>query len=93
VILRAKVKGGKQARGSSSGKSRVLSQVLDAKRSTMSLRPKVSTKIKLRFSRAARKRIRTVLAAGGPAKVVVTAKATDGFGKTSTAKAKFRLIG
>ena len=93
VILRAKVEGGKQARGSSSGKSRVLSQVLDAKRSTMSLRPKVSTKIKLRFSRAARKRIRAVLAAGGPAKVVVTAKATDGFGKTSTAKAKFRLIG
>ena len=92
VKLRAKVKGMKQAR-SSSGKSHVLSQALDAKRSTISLKPKVATKIKLRFSRAAGKRIRALLASGAPTKVVVTSTATDGFGKTSTAKARFRLIG
>ena len=53
---------------------------------------KVATKIKLRFSKAARKRIKA-LANGGPWKVVVTATATDGYGKTSTAKTRFRLIG
>ena len=56
-------------------------------------RPRVRTKIKLRFSKAARKRLRAALAQGGPRKIVVTATATDGFGKTSTAKARFRLIG
>jgi plastocyanin len=92
VELRARVKGAKQAVGAS-GASHVLSQALDAKRSTVSLTPKVATKIKLRFSRAARKRLRAALAAGGPRKVVVIATATDRFGKTSTAEASFRLIG
>ena len=62
-------------------------------RSTLSLDPKVKTKIKLKFSKAARKRIRATLANGGARKVVVTATATDRFGKTSTAKAGFRLTG
>ena len=43
----------------------------------------VKTKIKLKFSKAARKRIRAALAKGGPMKIVVTATATDGYGKTS----------
>ena len=76
-----------------SSASRVLSQALDAKQSTLSLDPKVKTKIKLKFSKAARKRIRATLANGGSRKVVVTATATDRFGKTSTAKAGFRLTG
>ena len=75
------MKGGKGAASSSA--SRVLSQALDAKQSTMSLDPKVKTKIKLKFSKAARKRIRAALAKGGSRKVVVTATATDRFGKTS----------
>jgi plastocyanin len=89
VRLRAKVKGGKQA----VRQSRVILQALDAKRSTRSLTPKVRTKIKLTFSPAARKRIRSALAGGGSQKVIVTATATDRFGKTSTAKTRFRLIG
>jgi plastocyanin len=92
VRLGARLKGGKTAAGSSSA-SNVISQALDAKRSTALLNPRVATKIKLRFSRAARKRIRAALAAGGSWKVIVTATATDRFGKTSTAKARFRLIG
>jgi plastocyanin len=91
VALQARVKGGKGAGKSST--SRVLSQALDAKQSTVSLDPKVTTKIKLKFSKAARKRIRAALATGGARKVVVTATATDRFGKTSTAKAGFRLTG
>ena len=91
VALQARVKGGKGAGQSST--SRVLSQALDAKQSTLSLDPKVKTKIKLKFSKAARKRIRATLATGGSRKVVVTATATDRFGKTSTAKAGFRLTG
>jgi plastocyanin len=89
VKLTAKVSG---AKASSSGSSHVLSQALDAKRSTKSLNPNVSTKIKLRFSKAARKRIKAALG-GGPVKVSVKASATDGWGKVTTAKAKFRLVG
>ena len=92
VELRARVKGGKRSAGTS-GSSHVLSQALDARRSTKSLNPGVRTKIKLRFSRAARKRIRAALANGRPMKIVVKATATDKFGKTSTAKTRFRLIG
>jgi hypothetical protein len=91
VSLRARVKGAKKAGASAA--SHVLSQALDAKRSTKSLTPGVRTKIKLRFSKAARKRLRAMLSGSGPAKVLVTATATDKFGKTSTAKAGFRLIG
>jgi len=92
VRLRARVKGAKKSAGAS-GASHVLSQALDAKRSTMSLTAGVRTKVKLRFSNAARKRLRAALTQGGPQKIVVTATATDRFGKTSTAKASFRLIG
>jgi plastocyanin len=88
VNLRAKVNGAK----ASSSASRVLSQALDAKRSTKSLAPGVRTKIKLRFSKAARKRIRAALGSG-PVKVTIKARATDKWGKTSTAKTRFRLIG
>ncbi len=91
VQLRAKVIAAKNAGPAS--RRRVLSQALDAKRSTRSLRPTVRTKIKLRFSKAARKRIKAEIANGGPWKVVVTATATDGYGNTSTAKTRFRLIG
>jgi plastocyanin len=91
VQLRAKLKGTKGAGRSSS--ARVLSQALDAKRSTMSLTAGVRTKIKLRFSKAARKGIRAALADAGALKVFVTAEATDKFGKTSKAKARFTLIG
>jgi plastocyanin len=92
VRLQARVKGAKKS-AAASGASHVLSQALDAKRSTTSLNPRVRTKIKLRFSKAARKRLRVALAQGGPQKIVVTATATDRFGKTSTAKASFRLMG
>jgi plastocyanin len=92
VQLRARVRGHGKAAGRSSA-ARVLSQALNAKRSTKWLRPGVRTKIKLRFSRAARKRIRAALAKGKPMKVVVTATATDRYGETSQAKARFRLIG
>ena len=91
VQLRAKVKGGKQA--GASGAAHALSQALDAKRSTVSLNRGVKTKIKLRFSKKARKRLRAALRRSGARKIVVTASATDGFGKTSTAKTKFRLTG
>ena len=90
VKLQAKVGGAKGSASSSA--SRNLSQALDAKRSTMSLNPRVKTKIKLKFSKAAHKRIRAALG-GGPVKIVVTATATDSWGKITTAKAKFRLIG
>jgi plastocyanin len=87
VKLGAKVKG---AGAGSSAASQALSQALDAKRSTKSVRAGVRTKIRLRFTKAALKKIR---ASTGAWKVSVTATATDGFGETSTAKTRFRLIG
>jgi plastocyanin len=90
VRLHAKV-GGKKAGASAA--ARALSQALDAKRSTVSLNRGVRTKIKLRFSKKARKRLRAALKRSGARKITVTAKATDGFGKTSTAKTRFKLIG
>ena len=48
---------------------------------------------KAQFSRAARRKIKAALSKGMPWKVVVTATATDRFGKTSTAKTRFRLVG
>jgi plastocyanin len=85
VQLRARLKGARKSGGPS--------QALDAKRSTKSLIPGVMTKIKLRFSKPARKKIRAMLAGGGPVKIVVIATATDKFGKSSQAKTGFRLIG
>ena len=90
VALQARVKGGK---GAGSSGSRALSRALDARQSTLSLDPNSDSKIKLRFSKAARKRVRAALSRGGSTKVTVTATATDRFGKTSTATTKFRLIG
>jgi plastocyanin len=89
VKLGAKVKG---AAAGSSGASGILSQALDARWSTTSVAPRVRTKVRLRFSRAARKRIKAALG-GGPAKVIVTATATDGYGNTSTAKTRLSLVG
>jgi hypothetical protein len=91
VQLQARVRRGKKAAGHSSS-SRAFSHALDTRRSSISLDPKVETKIKLQFSRAARKKIRAALARSGSWKVIVTATATDRFGKTSTAKTRFRLI-
>ncbi len=87
VRLGAKVKG---AGAGSSKASRVLSEALDARRSTASLSAGVSKKLKLRFTKAALKKMR---AGGGRWKVVVTGTATDGYGNTSTAKTKFTLTG
>ncbi len=77
----------------SSRGSRALSQALDAKKNTASLEAKARTRIKLRFSKTARKKIRAALAKGRAWKVVVTATATDGYGNTSNAKTRFRLTG
>ena len=89
VNLQAKVKG---AGAGSSGASRVLSEALDAKRSTASVRAGVKKKIRLRFKRAALKKIRAA-SAGARWKVRVIATATDGYGNTASAKTSFKLIG
>ncbi len=86
--LHAKVRGA----GARASGSHVISEALDARRSSRSVRAGVRTKIKLRFSKAARKRFRRAMR-GGPAKVIVTAVATDGYGNTSTAKTHFKLTG
>lgn len=85
VGLTAKVKGA----GAGSSASRALAQALDAKKSTASVRAGVSKKIKLRFTKAARKMIRR--AGGRRWKVSVTATATDGYGTVATTRTHFQL--
>src|SRR4051794_41982413 len=77
VKLQAKVKGPKTA-ASSSG-SRALSQALDSRHSTTALRPKVKKKIRLRFSKAARKRIMAGVARGGGGEGIGTAPGRGAF--------------
>jgi hypothetical protein len=91
VTLRARVKLPK--RSHLSRPMRVLSKVVRSKKSTTSLAAGTRTKIRPRFSRSVRKRIRAAIAAAGPRKAKVTATATDSFGNTSTARVGFKLTG
>jgi plastocyanin len=92
VRVRARVVKGKQGKGRASAVA-VASRALDSKRSTRSVPANVKSKIRLRFSRAARERIAAEIAAKGPMRVIVTSTATDRWGKASTAKTSFKLIG
>jgi plastocyanin len=92
VRVQAKVKRAKQKTGRSTALA-VLSRALDSKRSTKSVPANVKTRIRLKFSRAARERIEAAIARKGPMKVVVTSTAIDRFGKSSTATTRFKLTG
>jgi hypothetical protein len=72
---------------------RLLARVVKSKKSTTSLAANVKTKIKLKFSTGARKKIKAAIADSGPRKVTATSTATDTFGNVSTAKVKFKLTG
>jgi hypothetical protein len=87
VLLEASIKASKKA-----GASRRLDRALDESSTTISVNPKVATTIKLTFSRAARKMIKRATAKGRSGKVVVTATATDKWGKASTSQARFKLV-
>jgi plastocyanin len=91
VRIRARVKGAK-GKGRASALA-VVSRALDSKRSTKSVPANVKSKIRLKFSRAARERISAAIAGKGPMRVIVTSTATDRWGKTSTVKTRFKLIG
>jgi hypothetical protein len=85
---RVKVPGGSHPRT-----LRLLARVVKSKKSTTSLAANVKTKIKLKFSTGARKKIKAAIADSGPRKVTATSTATDTFGNVSTAKVKFKLTG
>ena len=79
--------GGKKARS-----AKALADVLDASLSTISLAAKAKTDIKLNWSPPARKKIKAAIKKGERWKVIVTATATDKFGKTSESEVRFRLV-
>jgi plastocyanin len=91
VRIRARVKGAK-GKGRASALA-VVSRALDSKRSTKSVPANVKSKIRLKFSRAARQRISAAIAGKGSMRVIVTSTASDRWGKTSTVKTGFKLIG
>ena len=91
VRVRARVKGAK-GKGRASALA-VVSRALDSKRSTKSVPANVKSKIRLKFSRAARERISAVTAGKGTMRVIVTSTATDRWGKASTVKTSFKLVG
>jgi hypothetical protein len=90
VSVQAKVKlpGGAHART-----LRVLTRAVKSKTSSATLAAGTKTKIRLKFSARARKKIKAAIRAFGPRKVVATAKATDAFANSSTAKVRFKLVG
>jgi hypothetical protein len=90
VSLRAKVKvpSGSHARG-----LRLLARAVKSKKSSATLAAQTKTKIRIRFSSGARKKIKAAIADSGPRKVTVTSTATDSFGNASTAKVRFKLTG
>ncbi len=91
VRIRARVKGAK-GKGRASALA-VVSRAIDSKRSTKSIPANVKRKIRLKFSRSARQRISAALAGKGAMRVIVTSTASDRWGKTSTVKTGFKLVG
>lgn len=91
VSLRARVKvsGGSK----SSGVLRAVARAVKSKESRTTLAAEAKTKIKLKFRRKARKKIKAAIRRHGPRKVVVRATATDAFGNKSSSKVRFKLIG
>jgi hypothetical protein len=90
VSLRAKVN---LPSGSHSRAQRTVARVVKSKKSTTTLTANVKTKIRIRFSSGARKKIKAAIADSGPRKVTATSRATDTFGNVSTAKVRFKLTG
>jgi hypothetical protein len=91
VSVQAKVK--LPGRSGSSRSLRVLARAVKSKTSAATLAAGTKTKIKLRFSAKARKKVKAAIRDFGPRKVVVAAKASDTFGNSSTAKVRFKLVG
>ncbi len=86
-------KGGKGGGGKKARSAKALSNVLDTNLSTASLSAKAKTEIKLTWTKSARKKIKSEIKKGKRWKVVVTATATDKFGKTSESEVRFKLVG
>lgn len=91
VSLRARVKGIPAAK--SGAGARVLAKVVKSKKASATLAADTPTKIRIKFSAAARKKIKSAIKEAGPRKVVVTSTATDTFGNNSTKRVRFKLIG
>lgn len=92
ISIRAKVR-----LPSGSARSRMLrvaARTVKSKKKTFTLAAQTKTKIKIKFSKSARKKIEGAIQdSGEPSKAVVTSTATDGFGNSSTATVRFKLIG
>jgi hypothetical protein len=89
VQARVKVPSGSQ----SSRTLQILARAVKSKTSSATLAANVKTKIKLKFSANARRKIKAAIKSAGPRKVVVTATAKDTFGNVSKNKVRFKLIG
>jgi hypothetical protein len=90
VSLRARVKVPSRSHART---VRVLARAVKSKRSRATLAAGRKTKIKLKFTARARRKIKAAIRASGPRRVVATAKSTDALGNRSTAKVRFKLVG
>ncbi len=91
VRLRAKVKVPGHPRKSRA--LRVVARAVKSKKANATLAAQAKTRIRIKFSRSARKKIKPAIRkTHKPLKVVVTSTATDSFGNSATGKVRFKLI-
>jgi hypothetical protein len=64
-----------------------------SKSASATLAANTKARIRIRFSAAARRKVKAAIRDFGPRKVAVTAIATATFGNSSAAKTRFKLVG
>jgi hypothetical protein len=90
VTLKGKVQVPASSRGARLRAS-VVARAVKAKKATRSLVANRRTKIRIKFSRSAKRKIKAAIEDAGPRKITVTAKARDAAGNSTTKKVRFKL--
>ncbi len=72
-------------------RSLALGRALKTKKSTRSLIANKKTKIKVKLTRKAKRKVKAAIEESGPRKITVTATAKDALGNPSTKKVRFKL--
>lgn len=91
VTLRGKVKVPNTARASGLRPLTVAARAIKTKKATRLLAANTKTKIRIRLSKSAKKKVKAAIEDAGPRKIVVTAVARDALGNKTTKRVRFKL--
>jgi hypothetical protein len=92
VTLKGKVTVPKVSRLARSQTLRLTARAVKTKKATKSLAANTPTKIKVKLSQGAKKKVKAAIEDSGPRKITVTATAKDALGNSTTKKVRFKLI-